>query len=288
MPQPISSEVALNVVKVLSLATTPLGAAAIARALPVGGRPTPKALQPLLAQLVADGHLLCTSDSPPRYITAPPEAWAQRAVLAALSKAPQSESKLKMALTRFFERLLPTALTALTETGKAYRHPARTKAGKPVYALRPADPAEFLANDLDKLIAAVAAKGFAANDVRRAAVRLLTGEPSAIRPDSASKGDTRPHDAGAQVLAGLYRLDPRSDLGASVPVALLREALRETLPVKGEFDSVLLMLAKRGVLELQSHAWPARLTEDERERLVDNGHGGWFDSVSLRRRRGAP
>lgn len=281
MPQPISSEVALNVVKVLSLATTPLGAAAIARALPVGGRPTPKALQPLLAQLVADGHLLCTSDSPARYITAPPEAWAQRVVLAALSKAPQPESKLKMALTRFFERLLPTALTALTETGKAYRHPARTKAGKPVYALRPADPAEFLANDLDKLIAAVAAKGFAANDVRRAAVRLLTGEPS-------SKGDTRPRDAEAQVLAGLYRLDPRSDLGAAVPVALLREALRETLPVKAEFDSALLILAKRGVLELQSHAWPARLTEDERERLVDNGHGGWFDSVSLRRRRGAP
>lgn len=281
MAQPIPSEVALNVIKVLSLATTPLGAAAIAKALPVGGRPTPKALQPLLAQLVADGQLLCTSDSPTRYISAPPEAWAQRVVLAALSKAPQPESRLKTALTRFFERLLPTALTALTETGKAYLHPARSKAGKPVYALRPADPAEFLANDLDKLIAAVAAKGFAADDVRRAAVRLLTGEPSAKR-------DTRPHDAEARVLDGLYRLDPRSDLGAAVPVAHLREALRETLPAKAEFDSALLTLAKRGVLELQSHAWPARLTEDERERLVDNGHGGWFDSVSLRKRRGAP
>src|SRR5215469_15256297 len=130
MPQPIPSEVSLNVVKVLSLAPTPLSAAAIAKALPFGGRPTPRALQSLLAELV--------------------------------------------------------------ETGKAYRHPTRTKAGKPVYALHPADPAEFLANDLDKLIAAVAAKGFAANDVRRAAVRLLTAESSPIGPDSASKGDTRP------------------------------------------------------------------------------------------------
>lgn len=272
MPQAVPSDVATNVIKVLTQATTPMGSTAIAKALPVGGRPKPKALAALLTELVEQGRIVQAGPSTPKFVSAPADAWAQRALLAALSRGPRTESKLKSALPSGFDRLLPAALRSLTEAGKAYRHPPPKKNGKPVFALQPPDAADFLAKDLEKLIAAVASRGFTPAEVRSAARRLLgdaVDRPAAPREDA--------------VLAALRRVDPRTDHGAAVSLPRLREALSAELPSKGDFDAALLALADRGVLELQTHAWPARLNERERELLVENGRGGWFDQVSLRK-----
>ena len=69
----------------------------------------------------------------------------------------------------------------------------------------------------------------------------------------------------------------------AVSIARLRETLSGRYD-KGSFDAAMLSLLKRGILELQSHAWPARLTSEEQRELIDNGQGGWFDSAALRRR----
>lgn len=272
MPQQVESDVAVNIVKVLTAATTPLASTAILKALPVGGRPKPKALSTLLTELVDQGRIVRGGSSTAKFISAPADAWAQRALLAALTQGARTESKLKSALPGGFDRLLPAALRSLTETGKAHRHPPLKKGGLPAYALQPADPADYLAKDLEKLIAAVAAKGFTLAQVRGGARRLLG--------DSADEAGIAREDP---VLAALRRIDPRTDQGAAVSVPRLREALIAELPRKGDFDAAILALADRGILELQTHAWPARLNERERELLVENGRGGWFDQVSLRK-----
>ncbi len=84
----------------------------------------------------------------------------------------------------------------------------------------------------------------------------------------------------------MSRIEPRINEGAAVGLVRLREALAADYDKPG-FDAAILALARSGVVELQSHAWPARLTAEERSLLIDNGHGGWFDSAALQRRRTA-
>jgi hypothetical protein len=88
----------------------------------------------------------------------------------------------------------------------------------------------------------------------------------------------------AALLEAMSRAEPRVHDGAAVSIGRLREMLGGGYDKKS-FDEALLLLAARGVVELQSHAWPARLTPEQQKQLIDNGQGGWFDSAALQRRK---
>jgi hypothetical protein len=272
-----------NVVKALAAAATPLSSSLIHKALPVGGRPALKALKPVLERLAVEGRIVKAGPRTDKFIPAPAEQWAQRTVLAALARGPQTDAKLKSALTAAFDKLRPAALQSLIAAGTVFRHPPKTKAGKPSYALQPADPVPYLDKALQKLIAGTVALGFANDVVRAAIVRHLGG----AAPVVATQGTpTVPHDAGGDaehpVIAEMLRLDPRTAGGASIPLARLRHALRTALADGAAFDAAVLALARSGRVELQSHAWPARLSDAERAELIANGQGGWFETIALR------
>jgi hypothetical protein len=274
------SDLQTNVLKALAGGGAPLAPSAIAKALPVGGRPQPDVLKRLLAQMASDGLLVQTPGTTQKYVAAPVEDWARAAVLALLATGPQTESKLKRTLTKNYEHLLADVIASLLDRGDVFRHPPLTAGGKPKYARHPADPVAYLAKDMDKLLVTVAKKGFAPDAVRAAALRHLGARADGV---DAKSGETQGALlAGEEILQAMRRLEPRVDTGAAVSISRLRQALGARCD-KGTFDAAVVTLAQRGVLELQSHAWPTRLNDEERDVLIANGRGGWFDSVARRR-----
>jgi hypothetical protein len=280
MPAAPQSDLQANVLKALAGSVAPLAPSAIAKALPVGGRPQANVLKGLLAQMAGAGLLVRIPGKTEKYVAAPIEDWARAALLALLAAGPQTEAKLKQTLTKGYEHLLGDLTASLLVGGKVFRHPPVTAGGKPKFALHPADPVAYLAKDLDKLLLTVAKKGFAPEAVRDAALRHLGATAGAV---DAKLGETQgPTLAGEEILQAMRRLEPRVDTGAAVSISRLRRAL-EARCDKNTFDAAVVSLAQRGVLELQSHAWPTRLSNEERDALIANGRGGWFDSVARRR-----
>jgi hypothetical protein len=315
MPASAASDLQANIVKVLSAGGPPLSAPRIAKALPVGGRPTGKVLQIELAQMAADGILLRIPGKTERFVVAPVEAWARAALLEALRAGPQSAAKLGKPLTAHFAHLAAPLLDTLLAEGRVFRHPAIAKSGKPVFALTPPDPLPHFAKALDALLASVEAKGFPPAAVRAAVLRHLGADRS---PPAEARAPARPAapPAGAMVAGAMVAgaavagaaaagpavpaeaapalspdavieamglVEPRVHDGAAVSIARLRDMLGPRHDKKS-FDEAVLLLARRGVVELQSHAWPARLTVEQQRQLIDNGRGGWYDSAALNRR----
>jgi hypothetical protein len=284
MPDLPTTELRANLIKVMSIGVKPLAPAAILKALPVGGRPTSKVLKEELSRMAADGLLVRLPGKTDKYVAAPVESWAKRALLEELGSGPKTLAKLKKTLTPAGSPLWADLSASLLAAGRMFEHPPRTGSGPTLFALTPPDPAAYFAKELEKLIGGVVKRGFEVAAVRAAIVHYL-GEPAHDEPAHDEPADVlAPAITAESLLAALHRLDPRVAQGATVPIGRLREHLQaQGHANKPRFDSLLLSLAGRGVLELQSHAWPARLTDADREALVSNGRDGWFDSVALPR-----
>jgi hypothetical protein len=216
---PSDADLRTNISKVLGAGNAPMTLAAIAQALPVGGRPTPVALNSLLQLMVNDGSVV--------HVTGKTDAYAMP---------------------------LPTA-----------------------------DPLALLSSQLDQLIAGFVARGQPREAVAAAARRHLGVRDPAQPPPTVSSSGASGGLPAETLIAAMHRLEPRVNEGAAVSIARLREALTPGCD-KTTFDAALLALLARGVVELQSHAWPARLTAEEKSLLIDNRQGGWFDSAALLRR----
>lgn len=274
MPIALSPELKANIIKVLSASHKPMGAAPILKALPVGGRPKSKALAEFLAQMERDGLLVSVPRQSGKYVNAPIDEWVRNTLLTSISSVPKTEARLLKIVTPSNANLLAILLASLRKEGKIYEHPPLTKTGKPSFGLLPPDPITYIAKDVDKLITVAVGKGFPKAAIRHALIRYVSDGPSA---------SAAPTLSSEALIAAMRRLDPRVDNGASVPIGKLRESLAQNYP-KHVFDNAVIQLASAGILELQSHAWPERLTDKERDALISNGRGGWFDSAALRQR----
>jgi len=294
MPASPASDLQANVLKVLSAGGPPLTPPKIARALPVGGRPPLKVLRPLLAQLAAAGRLERLPGKTERYIAAPVEAWARATLLEMLRSGPQTAAKLEKSLTVHHAHLATALLAALVGGGQVFRHPAPSKGGQPAFALTPPDPLRYLAGALDRILRTVEEQGFTPAAVRAAALRHLGASEFTTAARGAGDCEPKPTPKATPtkapglspetVIEAMGRVEPRVNDGAAVSIARLREILGAQHDKKS-FDEAMLQLAARGVVELQSHAWPARLTAEQQELLIDDGHGSWFDSAALHRRK---
>jgi hypothetical protein len=201
-------------------------------------------------------------------------------VLAAGS-APMTATAIAQALPaggRPSSTALKSLLRFMVEKGRVVR--AAGTADAYAAPLRAADLLASVGPELDRLVAGFAARGLSVQSVQAAMRRHLGAAPEQPAPPEALRAPgTVAADA---VIAAMHRLEPRVNEGAAVAIARLREALTP-LCDKASFDAALLTLLERGLVELQSHAWPARLTAEDKALLIDNGQGGWFDSAALRR-----
>lgn len=156
---------------------------------------------------------------------------------------------------------------------------AREAGGGELYCTADDGPAS-VGVELERLIARLAARGLPLGHIRTEMLRHLGAAGPAAPP--VAQPASRSAATGA-ILEAMHRLEPRVNEGAAVSIARLRDALSAQCD-KPAFDHALRALLARGVVELQSHAWPARLTAEEKSMLLENGRGGWFDSAALLRR----
>ncbi len=97
---PFSADLRSNILKVFADGELSMAAPAVAKALPVGGRPRTDVLKTLLRQMTTEGLLARVPGRTEKFIATPIDGWARRALLQLLESGPQSEAKLKKVLPR--------------------------------------------------------------------------------------------------------------------------------------------------------------------------------------------
>lgn len=274
-PHTAQSDLHSNILKVLATDAAPKVASAISKALPVGGRPKPKELARALSEMAAAGSILVIPGKTPKFMRAPAETWAQAMVLEVLQKGKLTEAKLAQALSPH-DDLAAGVIAHLKSAGKVFVHPATGAKNTPVsYALVPPDPITYIGKDLDKLLAMGEKKGFTQEAVRAAVLSRLGPAPPTVTAARAAGG--RP-----PIVAAMRSIEPRADLGVSVPIASLRQELGGQYG-QAAIDQEILTLAAQAILNLHSPPWGARLSAEQKSALIEDGRGGWFDAVTLRR-----
>jgi hypothetical protein len=265
------SDLHSNILKVLATSTVPKGSTAISKELPVGGRPKAKELAQLLSEMVAAGSIVEFPGKPPKFARGPVESWVRSRVLEMLTAGKQEEPKLTKALIPH-EHLLAEVMTDLQLEGKVFAHPPLSAKGKILYAMEPPEVLTYIGKELDKLLAAAQEKGFTQVAIRAAVLSRLAPESLYLAPAR------RP-----PIVETIRRLEPRAERGVAVAIVSLRKELAGHYD-HASIDKEILALARQAILDLHSHAWPARLSADEKRCLIEDGRGGWFDSVTLRRK----
>jgi hypothetical protein len=268
MPEPIPVDDVLDglLETALARAGTPLTAAAARQALPAGKKPAVKAVLARLRALVAAGRIHRWPGKAEKFSAVEAGAFAREQVRQALAGGPATEAEVKKQVAKPAQSLVKTALAGLIAEGVVQRHP-RLGARTP-YGLAPPDPLDYLRPEIEAALKRLVKRGFDESGLRAALRQYGAG------PDESG--------ADAAILAAIVRLNSQASRGALVYVAGLRAALSDRFQTKGAFDRAILGLAEQGTVQLQSHAWPGRLSDADKEALIPNGRGGYFDAIGLR------
>lgn len=266
---PGNDEVDALLENVLERAGEPLTAAAVRKALPAGRKPPVGELLRRLTALVASGRVHDWSGKSPKFSSVPARRYAVDQVLAILAQGPLTEAEIKSRVPAAAKPLVKSALAELVAAKRVWTHPKR--AGKLRCALSPPDAIDYVPDEIAAVVKKLAKLGFSEAAVRVALRRYITAE------------ETKPPPQAAELIPQtMLRLNPQAAQGALVYLASLRAALADRFPDKATFDAAVMALAGQGKVQLQSHAWPGRLSAEERHRLIEDGRGGYFDAIGLR------
>lgn len=247
----------------------PLSAATVRKALPAGPKPSVREVLLRLTALVDGGRVHAWPGKSAKFSSVAAPRYASDQVLAALAQGPLTEAEIKRRVPAAAKPFVKTALADLVDARRVWRHPKR--ASKIRCALTPPDPLDYLPEEIDAVFKKLAKLGFS-QEALRAALRRY-----------AAADERKPATAAGDLVPGaMLRLNPQAAHGALVYVASLRAALADQFPDKATFDAAVMALAEQGKVQLQSHAWPGRLSAEERYALIDDGRGGYFDAIGLR------
>lgn len=110
-----------------------------------------------------------------------------------------------------------------------------------------------------------------------------------VTEESLTKSKSNP------ILSAIEQLNPQSKGGALVYIDQLRDKVKDQFKTKEEFDQALKNLEKSGDVQMQANAWPGRLTEEDKAKLVpgerldrtgSKKEPVWFDAIGLRLEKG--
>jgi hypothetical protein len=256
--------------RILERSGEALSPSAVRKALPVGSRLPLQQLHVRLQSLVEAGRIFRWRGKSARFSTVAPETLAQEQVIKALSAGPLAEADIKKNVPAASRPLVSSSIGSLERDGRILRHPKLGR--RQPFGLNPPDPFDYLRPELDALLLRLQKAGIPAIGLRQALQRYVEGAEE-------SRVGTGDEDA---LLSAMHRLNPQVSRGAMVYLADLRASLQSQFPDKASFDQAVVRLAELGRVQLQSHAWPGRLTDAEKRALVENGRGGYFDAIGIR------
>ncbi len=293
--------------EVLEKAPDPLSARQIGVRLRRRYALTERDIMALLAGEVALGRAFrYGSAEAPRYWWGDEDAYAEALLARQLAQKPLTAVGLHRHVAARIPAYPLVAMMRLLEhlvgLGRLHRLPGRPRERASRFSAVPPDPkdalercvADFL-QGLDREVVRLEAIGIAAVRSYAAARELLLGHPllggpfhgppNAPDTGSGTCSESRRltgsvlEDHLLEVLRGLTRARRH---GGLVAVRELREAIGDRCPDKSAFDTALGGLARSDRVWLYRHDFPASLSPAERAGMVVDGHGNYYNGVSLR------
>lgn len=250
-------------------ANAPLAMPTAIKALPAGKKANKEQVQTCIEKLVKHGRIHEWPSN--KFWGVDSESYAKEQVLQALSSGPLVEAEIKKKVPTPAKTLVKATLAALVKQGSISAHP-KLGTRKP-FGLDQPDVLPYLAGEIEVAFGKLRKLGFKKDELQNA-LRRYAGHTQA--------NDVSPTKAGDAIIAAMSRLNTQASRGALVYLTSLRAALAEHFKDKDSFDRAVLDLAKQGKVQLQSHAWPGRLSDAEKEALIANERGGFFDAIGIR------
>ncbi len=303
---------AVAVHEVLAAAPEPLSASQIRGRLRKRKVPADIDLEALLEGEVAAGRVFRYGIAgDPRYWGGNVDAYAEALVARRLAKKPMTLA----ALERIVGAELPAYPAAsvadlvnhLIAEGRAHRLPAASsgRGAADRFGTVPADPGTYLRalvtaflEDLDREVARLETYGITRTASYAAALALLSGHPLCGTPESGSPAAAATPEllkAGLStagpltgsaledyILEGVQRLSRTRHHGGLVAIRELRDAISDRCADKAAFDAALSSLARGNRVWLYRHDFPASLSAEEREGMMADAQGSYYNGVSLR------
>jgi hypothetical protein len=268
MPTPEELDALLE--SALARTREPSNVAAVRKALPAGQKPAAQQVEAGLDRLADQGRIHRWPGRAKKFAAVTPQSFTQEQIRQALAARPLTEGEIKRQVPAAAKPLVKSALAALVSERTVIKHP---KLGRRTpFGLEPPAAADYLPVELETTFKRLMKLGFKESELQLA-LRRYAG---------AGANDNDAQDGAQEILAAMPRLNSQASRGALVYLADLRAALATQFRDKDAFDRAVLALAEAGKVQLQSHAWPGRLSDDEKNALIPNGRGGFFDAIGLR------
>lgn len=210
-----------------------------------------------------------------RYWTQSLEGFARAETLHLIGRRPQTQAellrKLKPKLAGYSEQQQKSVLAQMIKEKQIQLLPPFIGSRSTRYAMRAADPIDYLEDALAKLSKKL---GLSREDLV-AAARLLPLAPA----KTSAAGQ---NDLSEKVLARMLQVKLAAAQGGLVPLPELWRSLQNEGWDKASFDRTVLNLAESYRVSLHRHNFPASLSQEERAELVADGLGNYYIGIALR------
>jgi|GEM_PF-1624466 len=246
-------------------------------------------LKRMLEQLVQEGLIRQSTDKTPSYWIPSAEQQAREKMLTILAERPRPEkeflSSLELSLSDWPQAHLKQMLEQLGQEGRLYRLPPL--AGKAeMLSLQPADPRSYLQGVIQKLKDEIRQLAEKLEPAGVSKLRLFTAAHELLQqelPISAASALVHPvPDFGQLLINRMMQIEPGAINGALVSLRDLRRALHTEISDKASFDQAALQLFQQGRVDLTWHHHPSILSEEERNEMVTDGQGNYYNGIVLR------
>jgi len=234
-----------------------------------------------------------------------PKVWVQRCLLEKLTGGVKTRSGVIGPVVKLatVEGLIPkshveAALKELIDEGRILVHPAYIGGRAKLLSVRPADPADYLTRVMEQLSQKL---HVSPSDLTAIAAKLTLEDspPEGARPaapmphsegmghvgtrevENSSPPSISSEEARHRILDAMLDVNPAAESGDIVSLRELRERLDNSLD-KVSFDQAILELAAQEKIALHRDDFASTKTDAEREVLVRDEQGKFYNVVSLR------
>lgn len=241
-----------------------------------------------LERLAHEGLIRLGAGKSPTYWAPGAEQRARETMLSALAERPRTEKEflgdLKPLLGDWPPTQLKLILEQLRQEGRFYKLPPL--AGKAeILSLQPADPRDYLRGAIQGLKDAVRQLAQKLAPAGVSEQQLYTAVDELWRPElptPVSAPAPTALERGQLLLNRMAQIEPGAVNGALVSLRDLRRALRAEIPEKADFDQAALHLFREGRVDLTWHHHPSALSAEERDEMVTDGQGNYYNGIVLR------
>ncbi len=245
----------------------------------------------------------------PLYWHSSPKAWVQQSLQQRLTREMKSQSEVCRPVSQLatVQGLVPrtgvdSAFRELVAEGRIQKHPAYLGSRTPLYSVRAVDPVDYLKHAIEKL----ALKLSVGRDELAGWTAKVTFDepvPSAVTPAAGAIApiaqsplpmcvgpQALPHPVPAStalsdaelILQAMHEINPQVATGDVVSLVEVRKRLDFQFD-KATFDRTILQLAADWKIALQRDDHSHWRTDAERDALVQDEHGKYYNVVSLRK-----